>query len=156
MTEPRTAPKGVTAAALVLALGAIAAHEGLVLRTYADPIGIPTSCYGHVGPENTPGRKFTHDECRELLSLDARIAVAAVNRCVAVPMTDGQAAALVSFTYNVGGTALCRSTLVRLANRGQWDAACAQLERWVYAGGKKLKGLARRRAAERAMCEGKS
>jgi len=29
----------------------IAKHEGLVLGTYPDPVGIVTSCYGHTGPE---------------------------------------------------------------------------------------------------------
>ena len=153
MTDKKPSSRGVGAVALALALAAIAAHEGYVPRTYADPIGIPTSCYGHVGPENTPGRVFTHDECQRLLSLDARIAVAAVNRCIGVPMTDGQAAALVSFTYNVGGSAMCKSTLARLANAGRWGEACAQLERWVYAGGRKLPGLVKRRKEERRLCE---
>jgi len=68
-------------------------------------------------------------------------------------MTDGQKAAFVSFAYNVGAGAFCGSTLVKLANSGDMAAACAQLSRWTFAGGKQLKGLVNRRADERRICE---
>ena len=42
------------------------------------------------------------------------------------------------------------------ANTGDWAGACKELDRWVYAKGIKLNGLVKRRAAERAMCEGRS
>lgn len=61
-----------------------------------------------------------------------------------------------SFTYNVGEGNLCRSTMVRRINRGELPAACAEMDKWVYAKGIKLKGLVKRRAQERAMCEGKA
>ncbi|WP_425519928.1 glycoside hydrolase family protein [Stenotrophomonas maltophilia] len=42
-------------------------------------------------------------------------------------------------------------------NAGQPAASwCPELDRWVYAGGKRVQGLVNRRAAERAMCEGRS
>jgi hypothetical protein len=44
----------------------------------------------------------------------------------------------VSFAFNVGDDAFCRSTLVRKANAGDIDGACAELSRWTYAGGKQL------------------
>jgi lysozyme len=73
--------------------------------------------------------------------------------CVKTPMTDGQKAAFVSFAYNVGVQGFCGSTLVRKANAGDMTGACAELSRWVMAGGKKLPGLVNRRAAERELCE---
>jgi lysozyme len=35
-----------------------------------------------------------------------------------------------------------------LLNSGNTEAAAKQFDRWIYAAGKKLEGLARRRAAE--------
>jgi lysozyme len=152
--KPSKKPAVITTGALALAVAVIAQHEGYIPATYSDPIGIPTSCYGHVGPESTPGRKFTQAECQRLLSLDVRVAVDHVNRCINIPLTDNQMAALVSATYNIGPNIVCNSTLGRLANQGQPKAVwCAQLDRWVYAGKKKLNGLVRRRAEERKLCE---
>ncbi|WP_370551208.1 lysozyme [Comamonas sp. CMM02] len=63
---------------------------------------------------------------------------------------------LFSFGFNVGEGegAFCKSTLVRKANAGDVQGACAELSRWTYADGKQLPGLVQRRAAERQMCEG--
>jgi lysozyme len=87
------------------------------------------------------------------LESDIHIAGDAVRRCVRVPLTDGQAVALRSLAFNIGGTALCRSTLARLANAGEpafvW---CRQLLRFVYAGGRKWRGLEIRRQKEYELC----
>ena len=53
-----------------------------------------------------------------------------------------------SFTFNLGAGALQRSTLRRRANREERDAVPDEFRRWVWAGGRKLKGLVRRREAE--------
>jgi lysozyme len=156
MTTPKHGKPAGFAAVLLLVAGFVAHHEGYIPRTYADPIGIPTACYGHTGTDVTPGREFSRAECEALLEGDLAEAYADVTRCIRAPMRDHQAAALTSFAFNVGGGALCKSTLARLANQGRWAEACAQLDRWVYAGKRKLPGLVKRRAAERAMCEGRA
>ena len=117
----------VTAATSVLALaaGLVAHFEGLRLQTYADVLDIPTVCYGHTGPDVKFGDTRTPDECKALLEGDLKAANDAVHRCIAVPMTQGQEAALTSATYNVGPTVVCGSTLQRYANAGNWPAACA-------------------------------
>jgi lysozyme len=56
--------------------------------------------------------------------------------------------ALVSFTFNLGAGALQRSTLRRKVNRERHAEVPAQLMRWVWAGGRKLKGLQKRRKIE--------
>ena len=56
--------------------------------------------------------------------------------------------ALVSFTFNLGGGALQRSTLGRKVNRAEHEAVPAELQKWVFAGGKWLSGLVARRRAE--------
>lgn len=149
------APKAGAAAVITLAAGLVAHYEGYIPHTYADPVGIPTACYGHTGPEVTPGRKFSTAECQYLLTGDLAAAYRGVTHCVHAPLKDHEAAALLSFTFNVGEGTLCRSTLARMANAGQ-PGWCAQLERFVYARGVKLPGLVKRRKAERAMCEGRA
>lgn len=151
----KRATGGAAAAVLVLAAPIVMYFEGYVPRTYADPIGIPTSCYGHVGPENTPGRRFTDSQCRALLEQDLAIANRDVRRCIQIPLAPHEEAALTSATFNAGAKIVCGSTLQRLANAGDKAGMCAELSKWVYAKGRKLNGLVRRRAAERAMCEGR-
>jgi len=149
------------AACLALATPCVSYYEGMVPRTYADPVGIPTICYGHTGGDVTAERTATDSECAALLNGDLRMAMQGVLQCVQIDLTPNQAAALVSFAYNVGVPALCRSTLARLANTGaapeEW---CAQLNRWTYATkfgqSIQLPGLVKRRAAETALCLGTS
>ena len=142
---------GASAAAIVTAF--VAQHEGLRLWAYRDPVGVLTACYGHTGPDVQPGQTYTREQCRAMLEQDlARHAQALA--CIYRPLTDGQKAAFVSFAYNVGPQAFCGSALVRKANAGDMAGACAELDKWVYAKGQRLPGLVKRRAAERAMCEG--
>ena len=83
-----------------------------------------------------------------LLAKDVWSAERAVLRLITVPLTDGQFDALVSFTFNLGGGALQRSTLRRKINREEHTDVPPEFLRWVWAGGRKLKGLVRRRKAE--------
>lgn len=56
--------------------------------------------------------------------------------------------ALVSFTFDLGAGALQRSTLRRKINSGEHDEVPAELMKWVWAAGKRLPGLIRRRRSE--------
>ena len=71
-----------------------------------------------------------------------------VDRLIKVDLNQGQYDALVSFAYNLGGGALASSSLRRILNRGNYPGAERQFKRWVFAGGRKLRGLVKRRAAE--------
>ena len=82
-----------------------------------------------------------------MLNTERRLAV-----CVPVTMPQPVYDALVSFSFNVGTGAACRSTLVSYIKRHQWWQACDQLTRWVYVNGTKNKGLENRRARELAYC----
>jgi lysozyme len=82
---------------------------------------------------------------------DVQTAERAVLRLITVPLTDGQFDALVSFTFNLGAGALQRSTLRRKINRGDHANVPAEFRKWVWAGGRKLEGLVRRREAEAAL-----
>ena len=142
----------IGAAAAALVVSTVAFYEGTVLRTYRDPIGIVTACTGNTGPELRMGQTFTKEQCTEMLYVDL-LKHAQALECVKRPMSDGQKAAFLSFSFNVGNGAFCSSTLVRKANAGDMPGACAELSRWTYAGGKQLLSLIKRRAAERKLCE---
>ena len=121
--------------------------------------GWPTIGYGHVVRDDERER-FAHgiDEAaaEKLLRRDVETAERAVLRLIRVPLADGRFDALGSFTFNLGAGALQRSTLRRKVNRGEHDAVPAEFGRWVFAGGRKLRGLVRRREAEAGLYAGAS
>lgn len=114
--------------------------------TYRCPAGYWTIGYGHLADRGHA--PITQEEANNLLRLDAVVAEAAVKKFISAPLHQCQFDALASFTFNLGSGALQRSTLRRVINRGEYAAAPAQFLRWVYAGGRKLPGLVRRRMAE--------
>lgn len=134
-----------------IALTIVAGFEGIRQYAYLDPVGIPTICFGETKGVKI-GDKATIDQCKAMLMASLSEAHDSVNRCVKVPMTPSREAALTSFTYNVGGNAFCKSTLVRKLNDGDTEGACNELLRWDKAKGITLRGLANRRAEERKLC----
>ena len=52
--------------AVALAVPVVMMYEGLITRTYRDPIGILTASYGHTGPElrSNPHRAGSADASR--------------------------------------------------------------------------------------------
>lgn len=137
-------------------LALIRQFEGFSAKAYPDPAHgwkVPTIGYGTTAGVKM-GDTITKDRAEELLREDVRRFEAQVLRLVKVPLTQGQHDALVSFVYNLGAGNLSNSTLLRLLNAGDYAGAAAQFDRWVYASGKKLAGLVKRRAAERALFEG--
>ena len=132
-------------------LNLIKRFEGFSPTIYICPAGYPTIGYGHVvlaHERESFDAGITPAQATELLRKDAGIAERAVLRLISVPLTDGQFDALVSFTFNLGAGALQRSTLRRKVNRGEHESVPAELMKWVWAVGKRLPGLVRRRRAE--------
>ena len=123
--------------------------EGFSASVYRCPAGYPTIGYGHLVKEyELFDRPISKSLAEKLLRHDVRFAERAVSRLIRVPLSQGQFDSLVSFTFNLGSGALQRSTLRRVINRGHHHEVPRQLNRWVWAGGRKLKGLIRRREAE--------
>lgn len=142
----------VAAATLSIATIVVSTYEGIETKAYLDPVGIPTICYGHTETAKL-GQSKTREQCEALLQKDLLVAITDVESRVKVDLTIERRAALVSFVYNVGGTKFDSSTLLKKLNAGDPVGACAELSKWVYAGGVKLNGLVSRRAEERALCE---
>ena len=126
----------------------IKAFEGLRLEAYRDAAGVLTIGYGHTGSDIREGDRISEYWADELLRNDLGAAEAAVRR-LHVARTQGQFDALVSFVFNLGIGRLQGSTLLKVIREGGSHHRIRQeFKRWVYAGGKKLRGLERRRAWE--------
>jgi lysozyme len=118
---------------------------------YICPAGYWTIGYGHLcDPKHPP---ITEVEAEIYLARDLQTALAATLRYCPVLATEpeGRLAAVVDFTFNLGGGRLQISTLRRRVNERDWEAAARELRRWVYGGGRVLPGLMVRRAAEAVM-----
>lgn len=148
---PKWAVGGVATIVLAVA-GVLGAHfEGTRYQAYQDSGGVWTICQGHTQDVHA-GDTATPAQCRAYLQREMADAYSDVQRCIHVPLTIGQQAAFTDAVYNLGPSVVCNSTLQRMANAGHVRQACAQLARWVYADGKQLAGLVRRRAAEQRLC----
>lgn len=167
MTKPFITQARSAVALLVLAastLVGIAVHEGYREEAYIPVAGdVPTIGFGttagvRVGDKTTPVRSLV----RLLDEIDG-VYAAGVKRCVTVPLYQHEYEAFVSLAYNVGVPTFCRKALpgkppnlIDLINAGRYEEACARIEAFKYGPGRKiLPGLIRRRAEERALCEGR-
>jgi len=135
-----------TVAVIALSTPFIAKWEGLSLVAYRDIVGVPTVCYGETRGV-TMKDSYTKQQCQDMLML----AVAEYYNKLKPYMTNpdipvGVQASLLELAYNVGVVKAGRSTMMKLANQGKYTEACKELDKWVKAGGGKVKGLVNRRA----------
>jgi lysozyme len=129
----------------------ITSFEGFSAKPYLDSAGIPTIGYGNT---YYPGGKkvtmkdpaITKEKGLELFAAVLPTYEKIVNSKVKVPLTQNQFDALVSHTYNTGGS----DGLFSLINRRATDSEIKDwfTKRYITAGGKVLNGLIRRRKAE--------
>lgn len=144
-------------------------HDGdlkkIGLQPKLDPLNIYTAGWGHAllssdgkrflkkGDErflaNHPLANMTTEEADALLSKDLALFVPKVQKLVKVDLTEMQLAALVSFTYNLGEGNLRSSTLLKKLNAKDFTGASEEFKKWNKGGGVPLKGLTRRRKAEK-------
>lgn len=142
--------------AVELALPLIKAAEGLRLRPYLCPANVPTIGWGSTTYEDgkrvtLQDRAITSGRAEDLLEREASRALQSVVRLARVPLSPPQAAALLSFVYNLGAGRLKASTLLRRVNAGEDPSD--EFGRWVMGGQpiRRLPGLIKRREAERLL-----
>lgn len=132
----------------------IKSFEGFYSKPYLDPIGIPTIGYGATYYPNKKkvtmkDKPLTEKEASDLLKEMMITYENDVKRLVKRELNQNQFDALVSFTYNLGGTNLGKSTLLKKVNANPCDKTIKdEFLKWNKAGGKVLNGLTRRRNAE--------
>ncbi len=126
--------------------------ESCRLAAYQDSKGVWTIGWGHTRGVKE-GDTCTQEQADAWLLEDVQEAVDAVNRFVTAPLTQHQFDALVDFCFNAGQGNFASSTMLRLLNAGDYEAADQQFARWDMCGGVHLYGLARRRAGEAELFE---
>ena len=147
----------------------IALHEDYRETAYIPVKGdVPTIGFGStkgvkLGDKTTPARALLrlYEEVEGVYANELK-------KCITVPLYMHEFGAYVSLAYSVGAPTVCRKAkpdpitgryepnLIDLINARRYAEACERIEAFKYGPGRKvLPGLVKRRAAERAMCEGR-
>jgi lysozyme len=134
----------------------IVEFEGEILKVYNDGFGYPTAGVGHLltpaEKRSIPiGTKITREQSRAWLAQDLKEAEDAVNSSIKVPITQNQFDAMVSLAFNIGVAGYKRSSVVRNLNNRKFAAAADSILAWNKVKGKEVRGLTRRRKAEREL-----
>jgi len=143
------------AGAFTLAITLLGGTDGLEGRRYVpyqDVAGVLTVCDGHTGADIVRRKTYTDQECDNMLRADLKSVQEKVDSLVTVSLSEYRRAALYSFAFNTGTDAFSRSSLLKKLNAGDTTGACNEIRRWVFARGRKWKGLMDRRETERALC----
>ena len=131
--------------------------EGLYLRPYLCPAGVPTIGYG--ATRYLDGRAVTLNDppitrvVAEVMLLDQvrTIYLPAVLKLCPAINTPERLAAIIDWTFNLGAGNLMASTLRKRVNAGRWADVPAEIRKWNRGGGRVLRGLVLRREAEAAL-----
>ncbi len=134
--------------------------EGTRLRAYRDGGGVWTigtgSTFMPSGRRVQAGDAITEPQAAALLAMQCEKWVTVVAGSIAAPMTEAQAAVLISFTHNLGPNALPGSMIAKMANASRLDLAGNQLNGWAVSAGQRVLGLERRREYERRLWAGEA
>lgn len=130
--------------------------EGCKLNAYKDAVGVWTIGYGTtsaagVGIDPCPGMRITEEQAEFYLRSAIDRFADNIAKSITAPINDNEFGAFVSLAYNIGPGAFKKSSALREFNAGNKKKAADAILLWNKAGGKVLKGLTRRREAERAL-----
>lgn len=132
----------------------IQSYEKLRLRAYLPtPDDRLTIGWGHTGNDVEADTVWTREQADEAFLKDIAWVEECVNKAVTAQLLQGEFDALCSLCFNIGCTAFGKSTLVKLLNEGNFDAAVHEFKRWNKQAGKELAGLTDRRAKEAQLFE---
>lgn len=129
--------------------------EGRELEAYKDGGGVWTIGVGHTGPDVKPGMKITEAECDMLFDLDLD------EHCIEPflgnsPTNDNEYAAMTSLAFNIGLERFRNSTVLKRHKLGNKMGAANAFLLWRFDNGQPVKGLLRRREAERRVYLGEA
>lgn len=89
------------------------------------PDGAPVQMGDTITPPQALARSLAH------IQRDER----GIKQCVTAPLYQHEYDVMVDFAYQYGLATLCGSTMVRMANMGDYQASCLAYKRYKYAGG---------------------
>jgi lysozyme len=113
-------------------------REGCVLTAYKDTVGVWTIGYGMTffpnGTRVKQGDKITQKQADDMFAtvLENNFEKPLDKVLLGIDLTQDQYDALVSFAFNLGVSALAKSTLLRLLKEGKFRDANKQFARWVF------------------------
>lgn len=133
--------------------------EGFRAKAYLDTIASPpvwtigygTTAAAGVGIVPKAGMVITETEAEWYLQKAVDKFAASISPKITAPINPNEFGAFVSLAYNIGPGAFARSTALRKFNGGDKKGAADAMLMWNKAGGKVVKGLQNRRAAERTL-----
>jgi len=130
--------------------------EGLRLDAYKDSVGVPTIGFGTtamagVGVKPQLGMRITEAEAEMYLRRGLEKFAAQIQPLITAPINENEFGAFLLLAYNIGPGAFAKSTALRQFNAGNKLRAADAILLFDKAGGKVLKGLQRRRSAEKAL-----
>ena len=129
--------------------------EGFYAKPYLCPAQVPTIGYGTIRYPN--GKRVTLNDppITKIAAIEFMEAEIMNNLNQTIQMcpillktSENWLGSIVDFVYNLGIGRLQTSTLRRKINAQCWEDVPTELNKWVYGGGKKLKGLVFRRQME--------
>jgi lysozyme len=131
--KPKSKAPLVGGSAIAIAIiASLALYEGDIRKPYRDQVGVWTVCRGITGPAVIPGKTYTAQECNNLEVAYLNKMLATMGKCVTVPLSFDEWVAYGHFTYNIGTSGFCKSTLVKELNKGNRYQACRQMGKWTF------------------------
>jgi len=163
INQYRKAAQGLVLSAA--ALVGLVMHEGYTDKAVIPVKGdVPTMGFGTTSIHGSPvamGDTITPPQALVQAMTDIQRFEKNLKACVDVPLAQHEYDAFISFSYNVGESAFCKSTLVKRLNAGDYPGACSELLRWRFVAGRDCKvrsnncyGLYKRRLDEYLHCIG--
>ena len=135
----------------------VAQYEGFSPVAY-HPVPQDSLTIGHgytKREDGSPVRKtdiITLDESKQRLKRELFNYKQEISKCIKVPVTENEASAYISLSYNIGTSAFCGSSLVKKLNQYDYAGACQEILKWDKFKGKALRGLTMRRTDEYKTC----
>lgn len=126
--------------------------ESLRLKAYLDAVQVPTIGYGRTAGVRM-GDTCTAEQADKWLREEVDETWHAIDHGIHQTLAQHEMDACTALSFNIGVGAFLSSTLLSRLNNGDFGSAADQFLKWCK-GGRPLRtipGLAKRRAAERAM-----